>query len=122
MNTEQLAEWARQIPIEELWNEIRKLTRLADLKFSYEVVERNGYARILFESQDLVDQVGFLRLIFDEIRVTNFNSEVRARDGIPYFWGTANFSYHHPSGGSNGCGFLTFWYDDQKGWTFEQRG
>lgn len=127
MTQEQLLEWAENIPMEDLYSELRRLTGLTDLKFTKKVRESRGYIIIDFESQDLADQVGFLKLMFKEIYIANFNSEVycKSDDGeeaIPHYWGTASFRYTHPSGGSNGCTFLTFWYDDRKGWEFDQRG
>lgn len=122
MDQDKLIEWAEQIPMEELFDEIRKLTGLTDLKFAHKVVESRGSVRILFESQDLVDKVGFLKLIFKEIAISQFNSEVKVKEGVPMYWGTADFSYTHPDGGTNGKTFLTFWYDDKKGWQFDQRG
>lgn len=121
MDNEKIKEWAEQVPMEELFTELRKLTGLTDLKFTHKVVESRGSVRILFESQDLVDKVGFLKLIFKEIVISQFNSEVVIREGEPMFWGTADFSYTHPDGGSNGKTFLTFWYNDHSGWRFEQR-
>lgn len=124
MTQEQLLEWAENIPMEDLYSELRRLTGLTDLKFTKKVRESRGYIIIDFESQDLADQVGFLKLMFKEIYIANFNSEVycKSDDGeeaIPHYWGTASFRYTHPSGGSNGCTFLTFWYDDRKGWEFD---
>lgn len=120
-----LIEWAEQIPMDELYAELRKLTGIADLKFTTKIRESNGYVFILFESQDLADQVGFLKLMFKEIRIANFNSKVyydtTDDEERPRYYGTACFDYSHPSGGSNGCTFLTFWYDDRKGWEFELR-
>lgn len=120
--------WAEKIPMEELYAELRRLTGLIDLKFTSKVRESRGYVIIDFESQDLADQVGFLKLMFKEIRISNFNSEVVFKaygdeeEPTFHYWGTASFSYTHPSGGTNGCTFLTFWYDDRKGWQFEQSG
>ena len=127
INTEEMREWAEKVPMEDLFSELRRITGLSDLKFTSRVVERNNSVRILFESQDLVDKVGFLKLMFEEIVISQFNSAVvydAYGDEEPayHFWGTANFSYTHPSGGSNGCTFLAFCYDDRKGWTFDQRG
>lgn len=124
---EQMKEWAENIPLDDLWNEIRRITELLDLKFTSKVIERNGSVRIAFSSQDLVEKVSFLKLMFREIVISEFNSNVIFKaygDEEPafHYWGTASFSYTHPSGGSNGCNFLSFWYDDRKGWTFEPRG
>ena len=122
INIEEMKEWAEKIPMEDLFSEIRRLTGLSDLKFTYKVVEQRNSVRIFFESQDLIDKVGFLTLLFREITISQFNSEVKYKstdDGYMLtFWGTAQFSYSHPSGGSNGHTFLTFWYDDKSGWTF----
>ena len=126
MDNEKTIEWAERIPMEELYAELRRLTGLSDLKFTKKIKEsRNDDVYITFESQDLIDQVGFLKLMFKKIRITNFNSKVYYKEidnkNLPHYWGTVCFSYSHPSGGSNCCTFLTFWYDDRKGWEFDQR-
>ena len=128
MNIEELKEWAENIPLEDLWTELRRLTGLADLKFTSNIIERNSVVRINFKSQDLAEKVGFLKLMFSTIVIEQFNSEVFVKQtedenkSIPMWWGTASFQYTHPSGGSNGVTFLTFWYNDRQGWKFEQRG
>lgn len=124
MTVEEKIKWAEEIPIEILYEEIRKRTRLTDLKFTSKIVERNNGVRILFESQDLSDKVGFLKLMFSEIKIAQFNSEIIYKsydneDPILRWWGTVQFSYTHPSGGSNGCTFMTFWYDDIHKWQFD---
>ena len=126
MENEKLMKWAETIPMEGLFDEIKRLTELNDLKFTYKVVEGRSGVRIEFESQDLADKVGFLRLMFKEIYISQFNSEVYFKEeddeeARPRYWGTASFRYNHPSGGSNGCTFLTFWYDDKRGWEFDYR-
>lgn len=129
IENEDLLEWAEQIPMEDLWTELRRITGLPELKFTYKVIERRGYVTIQFESQDLIDHVGFLKLMFKEIKIANFNSEVKYKlnendnedKPIFYYWGTASFRYSHPSGGSNGCTFLLFKYDDRHGWYFEEK-
>lgn len=123
---EKMKEWAENIPMEELFSEIRRLTGLPDLKFTTKVKELRGMVIIDFESQDLVDKVGFLNLIFKEIKIERFDSRVQIKQsdddnedsGGYWYWGTASFRYTHPGGGSNGCTFLTFQYDDRKGWEF----
>lgn len=128
MTYEQLIEWAEQIPMDELYSKIRQLTGLSDLKFTSKVKDVRGHIVVQFASQDLADRVGFLKLIFKEIQITQFNSEVYLKaenedeEPIPRYWGTASFSYTHPSGGSNGQTFLHYWYDDRTGWEFDERG
>lgn len=123
MNNEKMLQWAEQVPMDELYDYIRKITGLADLKFTTKIVEdRYGRPRITFQSQDLVEKVGFLKLMFSSIVISQFNSEIKFNEdlGDYYFWGTISFSYDHPSGGSNGCTFGTFWYKNNA-WTFSDR-
>ena len=119
---DEMRKWAEQVPVEELYSEIRKLTGLSDLSFTTKIDEdRYGRPRIQFSTQDLVDKVGFLKLLFSYIDISTFNTEIKYNEerDIFYWWGSAHFSYKHPSGGSNGHAFLTFWYDGN--WQFENR-
>ena len=121
METEKMIDWAEKIPIEELFNEIRKVTGLNDLKFTHKIYERNNYVTIEFSSQDLVDKVGFLKVLFSSIVISQFNSEVKVKpdsENKLFYWGTADFRYNHTYGGSNGKTFMTFRYDDKSGWEF----
>lgn len=121
MNIEKAKSWAENIPMEGLWEELRRITGLFDLKFTSRVEERNNYLRVTYQSQDLVDKVDFLKLLFSEIYIENFNSNIiESEDGKFKYWGTASFRYKHPDGGRNGYSFLEMWYSDDKGWEFEQ--
>ena len=123
MNNEEMFKWAEQIPMDELYDYLRKLTGLADLQFTTKIIEdREGKPRIMFQSQDLVEKVGFLKLMFSSIIISQFNSNIKFDKDLNdfYFWGTAAFSYNHPHGGSNGCTFCTFWYKNHA-WTFSDR-
>ena len=115
--------FAESIPLDELFDEIRVITGISDLKFTSKIDEdRYGMPYIQFQSQDLVEHVGFLKLMFKTIIISTFNSQiVHDKDEDKYrYWGTASFRYDHPSNGSNGYTFLTFWYD--KKWQFEVVG
>ena len=127
MTTEQLVAWAEKIPMEELYDILRKVTGISDLKFTSKVLEGN-YNRVIiaFESQDLSDKIGFLNLIFKEIKIQQFNSEVSYSDNddfetTPYYWGTVDFRWTSKSNGHNGLTFMNIWYEDKKGWTYELR-
>lgn len=120
---EELKKFAEEIPMDELFDEIRKLSGLSDLKFTYKIIERNDRLTIKFESQELVDKVGFLKLLFSSIIISQFNSEVMYREedenhGYCMYWGSASFRYDHPDGGSNGHTFLYFSYTKDRGWDF----
>ena len=128
MTAEDKRAWAETLPLEELWSEIRKLTGLNDLKFTHKLYERDNHVIIDFESQDLVDKIGFLKLMFREIKITRFNSEVIVKNNTDdedteeqlMYWGSVDFSYKHPGGGSNGCVFLYFNYTNKNGWIFDE--
>lgn len=116
---DKLFEFAEQIPMEELYAEIRKRTGLSDLKFNHRVADSRGAVRIYVESEDIVEKLPrFLTLMFSEMVLSTFNTEVVEKDGKIFWWGSISFRYHHPSGGSNGYNFLTFWYENNS-WTFE---
>ena len=130
---QRIAEYAEEIPFDELFDYIRKLTGLDDLQFTVKLMEdRYGNVYPKFKSQDIVDKVGFLKLMFSEIEISEFNSQISAREPEDYhdldytqdyplhYWCTVDFSYTHPGGGSNGCTFLTAWYDGS--WEFRLEG
>lgn len=119
-STQKLLEFAENIDINPLFDKIRSITGLSDLKFTHKIYERNGYVSIQFQSQDISDKIGFLKLIFSEINIEQFNSEVREKNENMFWWGTVDFRYKHPHGGSNGCTFLTFRYDERSGWEFDE--
>lgn len=114
-------EFAENIPMNELFSHIKKITGLSDLVFTSKIVEdRYGYPRIIFESQDIVDKVGFLKLIFKELKIANFNSNIVYKDETDTFlyWCTVAMDYTHPGGGSNGKTFLHARYINGT-WEFE---
>ena len=119
------------VPIEELYTEIRKRTGLDDLKFTKRIKEsshENPY--IIIESQDIADKIGFMKLIMKELYICTFSSRTEVKhaiddnNNIVYYdsasiWGTINFNYKHPGGGSNGYSFLYYEYSPEEGWKFE---
>ena len=123
-SNENAKKFAESIDMTELFDHIKSITGLSDLKFNYKITtNRYDEPYITFESQDLVEKVGFLKLIFSSISISQFNSEIiySKESDEYYYWGTANFRYDHPSGGSNGCTFLRFRYIHGY-WEFDDRG
>jgi hypothetical protein len=129
-------EFVENVPIEDLYAEIRKRTGLDDLVFSKKIVEdRHGRSRIEIESQDLADRTGFLKLLFKELVISTFNTETKitcvSKDeneqwlkepyyiAQAYIWGTIAFAYTHPGGGSNGHTFMSYRWSPEKGWEFD---
>lgn len=120
---EEAQKFIDELPVEDLFAEIRKVTGLSDLKFTYKVKESyDGKFVIKFTSQDLADRVGFLKLLFKELYIKQFGSYVEyvddgnEEDKELIWWGTASFEYTHPDVGSNGHCFLDFRYTKRKGW------
>lgn len=123
--SEQLMKFAESIPMEDLFEEIRRVTNLHDLKFTYKIEDRGSWVLIRFSSDELVEKVGFLRLMFASIRIEQFNSNIQMTkdDEELIYWGSASFRYDHPGGGSNGCEFLNFRYPEKtKTWEFWLEG
>lgn len=115
-------EFVDSIQFDELFDYIRKVTGLNDLKFVTTVKEnRNGKPVISFTSQNIVDKVGFLKLIFSSLTVANFNSEIKYKSEIESFiyWCTVAIQYEHPNGGSNGVTFLRAIYKNGY-WEFDK--
>ena len=124
MNIEELKNWAENIDLEPLWQEIRRVTGLDDLKFTHKVVEGRSGLRFEFSSQNLAERVGFLKLLFKDLYISQFGTGVSWKSDAdePYalLWGSIDFTYNHPDGGSNGKSFMRYWYSDKKGWQFDK--
>lgn len=120
-NRDELIAWAQTIPLDELWDEIRRITGIADLEFKHRLPTA-GPVRIFFESQDLEDRVGFLKHMFATCRIENLSSEVvvREKDGAPVkiWWGTVCFNYTNHQGSHHSTTFMGFRYMEGEGWTF----
>lgn len=112
-------EWIDTIPFDELFDEIRSLTNTSDLDFTTKVMNTGWDVYVRVTSQDLVDRVGFLKLMFKKL-VIEGDLVVRKKDSEFQMWGHFSFSYVHPDSGSNGYAFLSCSYDDNKGWTFKE--
>ena len=119
-------EWLDTVPFDELFDEIRDITGLSDLDFTINLknVRRDLY--VMIKSQNLVNKVGFLRLMLKTIIIDGGLSVDVVRDSDidnPKFRinGHINFSYTHPNYGSNGYDFLWCSYDDVNGWTVRER-
>ena len=127
---EEAQKFIDDLPVEDLFDEIRKVTGLSDLKFTYKVEEScDGRFEIEFTSQDLADKVGFLKLLFKELYIKQLSSFVEYVDDDneedKYYYctikelewlGMVSFSFTHLSGGSNYDAFLGFRYTKRKGW------
>ena len=124
MTQEEALEFAKSIPFEGLFDEIRAVTGIQDLEFTVNLDRKNYKGDIIpaYTSQDIADRTGFLNgLLFKSIVIAQFNSEVcyHTEDKRLYYWGTVAFKYVHPAGGSNGHTFMTVWYDAVNGWEFK---
>ncbi len=117
---EEAFKFVETIPFDELFSYIKQVSSLNDLSFNLTIKEdRYGFPLVKFRSQDLVDRVGFLTLIFKSLEISNFNSEVvfKTEEDCFIYWCTVHVSYTHPDGGSNGKSFMHAVYKHNT-WSF----
>lgn len=125
-----IEQFIENIPFNELYDYIRKIIDVPDLKFNMTIKEgRNGLYPMI-ESEDITEYIGVMKFAFSEMTIGTFNSSVSVNTPKDYndmdytqdypldYWCTIHFSYRHYGGGTNGADFLTAWYDDKSGWTF----
>lgn len=118
----ELFAFGESVPMEELFNKLREVTGIPELEFDYEIKKYpygNGVG-IKFQSQDIVDKVGFLDLMFKTLYIYTGSNQifVDEQTGELTYWAVISFRYDLQSLGSNGSDFMTVWYSGSKGWTF----
>jgi hypothetical protein len=118
-------EWLNNVPLDELFVEIRKRTGIRELRFTSEMKSNWRHENyISIKSNDIADKTGFLQLMFRTLFITSELSVSQGDidNGEPEFslWGTVGFKYKHPDMGGNGYNFLRCWYDDINGWQFRE--
>ena len=120
MDIEKAKEFFNSIPMEELFAEIRRVTDLSELSFNTKVIDTGSRLSIPSTSQDIVDRVGFLKLIFKELHVQVDGMVSVNREGEFIYWCIVDMDYNHPGGGHNGFPFLHANYTEKTGWHFEE--
>lgn len=81
MNINQrLMDWAKRIPMKELYSEIRRVTKISNLQFKSKVYEQYEYVKVSFKSQDLIDQIGFLNIIINQLNISNGPSVIKYKE------------------------------------------
>lgn len=129
-NNQRIEEFAHEIPFDELFDYIKKITNINDLNFNVEYKKtRGGEVYPVFESQNIADRLGFLSLVFKEATIGSFNSGVSVHkpenyEDIDYsvdyplsYYCSITFNYELMSYGHNGCDFLRAYYEDGQ-WQF----
>lgn len=122
--------------LEPLFDYIRKLIGMPDLKFTVEVNKYQNKNYIEFKSEDIHDNF-LIRNAWEEFKVSNFNSGLSTQkyeDGLDkygpketdltkpaevHYWWSIHFSYRHWGGGTNGAEIADAWVDDKFKWTFK---
>ena len=120
---QELFAFGKSVPMEELFDKIREVTGLPELKFDYEIKKYpygNGIG-IKFQSQDIVDKAGFLDLMFKTLYIDTSNNQIFADEqtGELTYWAVISFRYDLQSGGYNGSNFMRVWYSASNGWLFQ---
>lgn len=122
--------------LEPMFDYIRKLIGMPDLKFTVEVNTYHNQDYIEFKSEDIHDNF-LIRNAWEEFKVSNFNSNLfkqKYEDGFDrydsketdlskpakvQYWWSIHFSYRHWGGGTNGAEIASAWVDDKFNWTFK---
>lgn len=122
---QQLIDWAKCIPMKELYSEIRRVTKISNLQFKSKVYEQYEYVKVSFKSQDLIDQIGFLNIIINQLNISNGPSVIKYKEIdekiYPIYYGSVVLTYsinHTLNKNSDNCKLFNFKYDDRTGWTF----
>lgn len=106
--------------IDDLFEAIRALTKMSELKFLPEITEdRWGKKRIEFESDDLTETDHLISLAWKRFRIATFNSNsvIDKKTGKPRYWLTVEYHYENYSGGTNGTEIGYAEFQDGK-WSF----
>lgn len=116
-----IKEFIKTLPYEELFDKIREVTGISDLKFTHKVKKNyDGEPYIAFRSQDVCEHIGILTLMIKSIYIgqggTGFVFDPKT-NGV-YWWGVVDFWYTHHPNGHNGHSFMDFTYDSLAGWKF----
>ena len=121
---QQLMDWAKRIPMKELYSEIRRVTKILNLQFTSKVYEQYEYVKVSFKSQDLIDQIGFLNIIINQLNISNGPSIIKYKEIdekiYPIFYGSVVLTYsinNTLNKNSDNCELFSFKYDGI-GWTF----
>lgn len=124
--------------LEPLFDYIRNLIGMPDLKFTVEVNTYQNKNYVEFASDDIHDNF-LIRNAWEEFKVSNFNSGLYTQkydDGLDrygsketdlskpaevHYWWSIHFSYRHWGGGTNGAEIADAWVDDKFKWTFKSK-
>lgn len=114
-----IEEYQKNLDLTPLFNWIKEVTGISDLKFNVEKTNRNKDYRIEFESDNIIDKCGVMKFAFNDVRINSFGNGVTTtapnyydsekidynKDYDLYYWVSLHFSYQLVEGGSNGCKF-----------------
>ena len=106
--------------IDDLFEAIRTLVKMPELKFLPEITEdRWGKKRIDFESDDLTESDYLISLAWKRFRISTFNSNscIDRKTEKPRYWLTVHYTYEHHDGGRNGAEIGYAEFQDGK-WSF----
>ena len=109
-------EFIETIDLEPLYNEIKKVIGDNSINFKSNIRENYGEKWIEIESDNLLDKIGVMNLVFKSIHLETFNSSIVYKKDTNeiYWWGTIDFRYHNFHGGYNGVELLRFEFKNGK--------
>ena len=121
--TDEIRAFIDNIPMEPLYNEIRRILNIPELEFEYEAYPSNGAYEVDIYSQDFIDMMPeAIKFLFKEMLVVSnpYDTHVirERRYGYYMFKGSIKLTCYTESGVLNGVEILDFAYDESNGWRF----
>lgn len=114
-------DFIKTIDLEPLYEEIRNMINVKDVRFESKIVEGRYEKYIEIKSEELIDKVGIMIVALKSVRLETFNTSIEfdKETQTAYWWGSIDFRYENAGGGSNGIEVLIFRFEDGK-YTFRR--
>ena len=134
------AEFMQEIPVNEIFAQIRKAVNIPDLQLGYKITDMNG-GYLDITSENIIKYGGIFQLAFSELYIKSFSGSCKWEDkevfdrlwedgdieGLKSYkprkenikwWGDVNLTFKYLNGGTNGACIMTFQYDTTNGLTY----
>lgn len=107
-------EFAKEIDLEPLYNEIRNVVGDATINFNSEIKEGRCGKYIEIQSEELIDKIGMMKAALNSVTLNTFNTSIEFDKNTKkaYWWGSIDFKFEIANGGSNGMHVLYFQLKD----------
>lgn len=104
--SQSIEEFWKSVDFAPLQNAVSKAIGLS-VKLSFDYTQRKDeYFKVFVKSPELVAKAGIFQSVVKSVRVEQFNSEMKQRNGYWYIWLVVVLAYEHHGGGTNGSEIL----------------